>query len=321
MVLWGDPGSVLLAGAFTLALVPGTLGQQYGLAILQGQRRFQAFNLLRLLPLVLYSSGLIAMFALNRHELPVITLIWVCSWVGVGLTTLSIALRGLPKHEPEQSPPSRASVIRFGLKGLLGWSSPIETFRLDQAVVGLFLSPAALGLYVVGLAFTNLPRFLAESIGMVAYPHVAAMPDVDSARRALWRYLGATVALSFMVVAALEGLAGWLVPFFFGNEFADAVPVTRILLIGALFLSARRILTEAARGVALAAEGSIAEAASWLVLLPSLLLLVPPWGIEGVAAAVALSSAFSFAVLVTLVVRGVPRGPSVDFRSTALDAP
>ena len=107
-------------------------------------------------------------------------------------------------------PPVR-EMVAFGAKGLLGASSPIEYYRLDQAVVGLFLTPVALGIYAVALAFTNLPRFISTSVGMVAYPHVAAQSDPVEARRQLWRFFLLTVAACAAVVAALEvsaGLAG-----------------------------------------------------------------------------------------------------------------
>jgi O-antigen/teichoic acid export membrane protein len=304
-----EPDRVLLAGLLAMTIIPAGLAQEYGLAILQGQRRFVEFNLLRLLPAVLYSCGVAVMFALGRDELPLITLVLIWPWIAVGPTTLLVAWRGLPKREAE-GPPRTSALIRFGSKALLGSSSPIETFRVDQTVVGFFLSPAALGLYVIGMAFTNLPKFLAQSIGMVAYPHVASIADAGSARRTLWRFFAFTVILCFVVVASLEGLAGWLVPFFFGHEFAAAVPVTRILLVAAFFFSARRILTEAARGLALTAQGSLAEAASWVALLCTLPVLASGWGLEGVAVAVALSSAVSFGVLAAMVVKGTRRQPS-----------
>ena len=57
-LLWlfvaGEPVSVWTAGLLTLVILPTTLGQEYGLAILQGQGRFLAFNLLRSLPVSLY---------------------------------------------------------------------------------------------------------------------------------------------------------------------------------------------------------------------------------------------------------------------------
>ena len=193
-------------------------------------------------------------------------------------------------------------MLRFGLKGLLGWSSPIETFRLDQAVVGLFLSPAGLGLYVVGLAFANLPRFIAQSVGYIAYPRIAAHKG-EEAWRELWQFFWLATGASALIVLGLELGVEWLVPVFFGEEFSGAIALTRILLVGALFLSARRVLTDGAQGLGQPGLGTIAEVSSWLFLLPALGIFTPLWDERGVALALTVSAALSFAVLLTLVLR------------------
>jgi hypothetical protein len=48
--------------------------------------------------------------------------------------------------------------------------------------------------------------------------------------------------------------------------------------------------------------GTLAECASWLALIPSLVVFAPRWGIEGVAAALLVSSALSLAVLALAVI-------------------
>jgi O-antigen/teichoic acid export membrane protein len=193
-------------------------------------------------------------------------------------------------------------MLRFGLKGLLGWSSPVEAFRLDQAVVGLFLSPAALGLYVVGLSFANLPRFIAQSVGVIAYPRIAARRGAE-AWRELWQFFWLATGSAAAIVLALELVIGWLVPVFFGDEFSGAVPLTRILLVAALFLSARRVLADGAQGLGRPGLGTIAEVSSWIFLLPALGIFTPLWHARGVAVALAVSAALSFAVLLVLVLR------------------
>jgi O-antigen/teichoic acid export membrane protein len=189
-------------------------------------------------------------------------------------------------------------MMGFGIRGLLGYVSPIETFRLDQAIIGLFLSPAALGLYVVGVSFTNLPRFLAQSIGMVAYPRIASAADSRESYRLTWRYFTLAVIISLIIVAPLEATADVLIPFFFGQEFEDAVPVARILLAGAVILGGRRVLADGARGMGYPGAGSIAEISSWAALLPALVVFVPAFGINGVS--LALVTAW-FVALVALV--------------------
>jgi O-antigen/teichoic acid export membrane protein len=123
----------------------------------------------------------------------------------------------------------------------------------------------------------------------------------------MWRFFWISVGLTGVVVALLELSAGILVPLFFGTEFKGSIPMTQILLLSAFFYAARRVLTDSASGAGWPGLGSIAEVASWVVLVPFMLLLVTPWGAEGVAVALAVSAAFSLMTLVLLVLRAQRR--------------
>lgn len=291
---------VLVAGVISLLSLPAIFLQQYALAVLQGQGRFRVFNTLRLLPVILYAAGILAAAVAGADRLEVVTAIWVVAYIVAASWTVAIAARSLGDHGESRAPPVK-EMLGFGMKGLLGSASPVETFRLDQAVVGLLLSPAALGVYVVGMAFTNLPRFLAQSVGVVAYPTVAAR-DPTAGRRAMWRFLWLVLAMSTVVVAAIQLAIGWLVPLLFGPDFGEAVPIARILLLGALFLSVRRVLSDCARGLGQPAAGTIAELMSWTCLVPALAILTPLFGVIGVAWALTLSSAVSAGSLTMILV-------------------
>lgn len=302
LFLAGTSQTVWAAAAMCIVVGPSAIAQQYGLALLQGQRRFREFNTLRVLPALMYSVSVLILLVLGKSSLTLAAAGWVLPQVIATAVTGWVAFRGLPDTRGS-AVPARREMVRFGLKGFLGSASPMETFRIDQAVIGLFLAPVALGLYVSGLAYTNLPRFVAQSIGMVAYPRIAAEADADAARRAMWRFFWLTVVICALVIAPIWASAGLLVPFFFGKDFSAAVPVTRILLVGAACFAPRRILTDATRGLGLPHLGSIAEVASWLALIPTMLLLAPRWGIEGIAVSQAISAAFALVLLVALLHR------------------
>jgi O-antigen/teichoic acid export membrane protein len=291
---------VQLAAAISLLVIPADSAQLYGLAILQGRRDFTAFNVLRLLPAVTYGALCAVAFLLGAGDLYVFALLFAGSYALVGAITLITALRRSPPEEVADAAPA-VTLFRFGIRGLFGSVSPLETLRLDQAIVGLFLSPAALGLYVVGVAFTNLPRFVASSIGVVAYPLVTAHRDPVRARRSMWRFLIASIVVGVAVITPLEVLSGWVIPTFFGAAFAAAVPIMQILLVSALFLSARRVLTDTSRGIGQPGVGTIAEVVSWVSLIPGIAVLAPPLGAAGVALAFTISAAISLAALVGLV--------------------
>jgi O-antigen/teichoic acid export membrane protein len=305
VILWivfaDEPERVKVAGLISLAALPGILAQQYGLALLQGLQRFAAFNTLRTTPAAMYALGVLMVFVLGIDHLVEIASVWVAAQASVGVVTLGFALRRLPADAPQSSAVSRAQLMKFGLKSFIGYVSPVETFRLDQAVIALFLTPAALGLYVVSLTLTNLPRFVAQSIGMVAYPEVASISDPQAARRRMWRYVVVGALITALVIAPLEVMAGLLVRFFFGDEFGGAESITRILLLGTFFVGLRRVLADGARGAGYPGLGTIAEVASWMSFLPALALLLPLGG-RGVALALSFAWGFSLLVLAVAVV-------------------
>jgi len=301
-ILFADaPAEAQGAAALSLAAGPAIVAQHYALSILQGQSDFRAFNLLRLLPFVVNSLVVAIAFVIGVDDLELLVMVWTGSYVLAAVFTAAWAWTRLPSPSEGQSCRSLGGLLRFGGKGLIGCASPVETFRLDQAIVGVFLSPAALGLYAAGLAFTNLPRLVGLGVGAVAYPDVAARTEPTAARRAMWRFFALTLAASTVIVLALEPIVGWLVIFFFGVAFEEAIPITRILLIGAPFLAARRVLTDASRGAGLPGMGSASELASWAVLVPAVVLGASLAGLVGVAWALVFSSAVSLAILVVAV--------------------
>jgi O-antigen/teichoic acid export membrane protein/O-antigen ligase len=292
-----DPGRVQVAAVISLLLPPGMFAYGYAEAILLGQQRFTAFNVFRAVPTTMYAAFVLVAFVLGVADIVVVMAIWAGAQVLGGVLALAVALRGLPRTPHDGPIPSRRTITAFGLKSLLGSLSPIETFRADQAVVGLFLNPVALGLYVVAQALTNLPRVAAQSIGYIAYPRVAASPDRAKGRRALWRYFFVGVVVTGAVVAILVVTADKLVGTFFGSDFTAAVPITQILLIGTFFAAVRRVLTDGLRGLGRPGIGTIAEVSSWIFLVPAFVVLLPH-GPTGVA--LALSSAWAVSLGVAL---------------------
>jgi O-antigen/teichoic acid export membrane protein/O-antigen ligase len=299
-----EPDRVRTGAVIALSLTVFIFVQQLLLSLLQGLRLFVEFNILRVLPSAVYSVAIFVAFAAGTRSVLTVLVLLTASNGAVTILIGAAAVRGLRRTADGvrlSEVPRVGDVYHFGLKGFLGSVSPVENLRLDQASIALFLNPVALGLYVVAQSFTNLPRFVAQSIGMIAYPTVASEPDRTSARRKMWRYTFLSALLSVGVVAVLEAAATPLVRVLFGAAFVGAVDITRILLLGVVFLAARRTLTEAARGVNRPGAGSVAEAASWVALVILFGLLVPSMGAVGVAISLSAAWAFSLAVLVLAV--------------------
>ncbi len=296
-----EPEEVKMAGYLSLAVIPGMLVHQYGLAVLQGCQMYRPFNVMRLMPATMYAILILSIFLAQVAFLPSIVFVWVCSCVVVGVFTAYLAtyrVFRLAENKNDIRSPSLPQMFKFGLKGLLGTVSPMQNFRLDQLVVGLFLSPAALGLYVVGQAFTNIVRFIAQSAGMVEYPAVAANESNTTAKQLMWRFFSGVSVLNGILVLGLIVLMPILVPFFFGEAFIGSIPIARLLLLGAYFESLRRILVEGMRGMGRPEVSTWAELSMYPLFVILAPILINHYGLIGLAVAVILCYFLSLLVAV-----------------------
>lgn len=303
------PGYVRWGALLTVAATAPSLAQLFGLGVLQGARRFAEFNWMRVAPSGLFATLAAAILVSGRGGFLAVAVAWVISQVVFVPWTLNRAWKAAKEAEPGPGQAPSVSWIRqFGRRSMFGAAPPIETYRLDQSVVALFLPPAALGYYVVALAFTNFPRFVANSFGMVASPMVAAKQTHAQATRAMWRFLWLAVPFYLGVAGVLWLLAPKLTTFFFGEEFEQSASLTRILLVATVLFCTRRVLTDAARGAGFLGLGSAAEVIGLVVVIPLFAVFLPIWGATGVAYALVISSALALAVLVVGLARSTRQG-------------
>jgi O-antigen/teichoic acid export membrane protein len=298
-------GAPTVPALISLAGLPMMIVQGYGLAILQGCAEFRALHVLRIAPSALYALTLLIGAVAGLKGLSFVTLSWVGSFVVVTVGTVAQVQRVAHRRHPRSSgaePASGREMISFGLRGLLGSVSPTETFNLDQLIVGVVLSTRDLGLYVGALALTNLPRFLAQGLGLVAYTRVAGERPSRQAR-VVWRFTFLGGAAAALAAAPLAAFAQPILGFAFGHAFESAATTVRLLLAGTVVLCVRRVLSECLKGAGAPGAGSRAEILSWLALAPALAALAPSLGIEGVAIALGISYAVSLSALLVSAAR------------------
>jgi O-antigen/teichoic acid export membrane protein len=304
LLLWsrGKPLEVKTAIYPTLLMIPAVLAHRYALAILQGHRRFTAFNLMRLLPVASYAAAVTMLFLLHKNRLFIVVVAWVSTSLLASIVSMAVALKRIRIDWRPQTDFKRR-LLQFGLRGHIGAIAPLDNLRLDQLAASIFLAPSALGLYAVAYAFTNLPKFLSQSAGMVAYPEIARRKRSGHGNRLLWRYFWGVTVLNVTVMLALVLAMPFLIPLLFGQQFIASISIAQILLVGATFGASRRILADGLRGLGKPQVSTLSEVSMYPWLLTGGTFLMLRYGIDGVAVAVvigyALSLAASLAVLKT----------------------
>lgn len=286
-----EPHHARIAAWITLPLTAALLIAMYATSYMQGMHRFLAFNLTKTLPIPAYGFVLVALTVIGVGGLGEFAAAFTVIACVTAVVAAVIVSRWLPPAGEDDVP--RRAYLSYGLKGQLGGVSPIESFQIDFLIVGALSGPYWLGLYAGAMAFTNLPRFVAQAVGTVAFPRVASAVGTDHAVRTALNAVGLAGGFAVIVVAGLELIVGWLIPFLFGQAFAPSVPIARVLLIAALFLSFRRIIGDVMRGGGAPLPSTSAEIISWVVYGSLVVPLVHAHGTLGAAWAMAAAAVVS----------------------------
>jgi len=300
----GKPLDVRMAGYVTLLVVPFILAQQYGMALVQGSGKFVRFNGLRLIVPVVYTVAVMIIFISEWADLRVILAAWVLANILSGCVSFYLAIgRVMDVGNNDAESVSIKEMVGFGTKGLFGSVTPLESFRLDHVLAGFLMSPAMLGLYVVGQAFSNLPQFIARSAGMVVYPAVAGKQGGVGKKKLVWRFFWIVTFFNVIITTLLIFTLPYLLPLLFGDEFVNAIVLGQILLVGAVFAASRRIFVEGLRGAGIPHVSTLAEISMYPWLVIGIPLLILWYENLGLAIGVVIAYLISFIVALMLGMR------------------
>ena len=296
---------LVVAGFLAAVSIPGLLLFAYGLSGLQGLQIYRQFNVMRSVTPAGWAFAALILYITGQTSLPIVVGAWSTIQIVAGL----LAYGAFVKHaQPGTSRPtirsySRRALLGFGLRGMIGHMAPLDTFRLDQLALGVYLPPSMLGVYVVAQAFTNLPRLIAQSIGLVAFPAIAGRRHEHVSGTIVLKYLFAVTSVVLPSAGLLALFMPALVNLFFGPEFTDATPIARILLISAVFSSLRNVIAETLRGFSHPQVSTYAELSMYPVFIAMGALLVPNYSTVGMALAVVITQLFGLMAAVLLWVR------------------
>jgi O-antigen/teichoic acid export membrane protein len=289
---------VVAASRVYLLVIPISLLSQFGISVLQGRLRVKALNWLNTIIPTGYLLGTIALMSLGRLVLiNIVTLHLFLNLTVLICTFVVLATMGIyPSFKTDQG--LAKSMIAYGAKVHVGQVSGFANLNLDQSLIAAWLPPAALGLYVVAVASAGVFQMFSGAVQTVATPAIAREVVMDNRRRVFERVFSRYWSLSIMVMLALAAGLPVLIPRIYGPAFRLSIAPAEILLVGALFLGARTLLS----------AGASAFGDPWLVSKASLLtlpvtlillyLLLPAFGLLGAALASTAAYFAEFAITV-----------------------
>ena len=173
-----------------------------------------------LLSLILVAGG-------ERHVTPYVIALTAANGMQILISLVALKHFGV-SIRPRYRPPEWILLIRSGLPAIFIGFGQVLTFRLDRYLVGITLSPAAVGIYSVAATAPELLRLVPLSWSTPLFHRIAAGLAVPADFRRMRSLCLATVLFCVVVTFVLAPPA---VRILFGVQYQAAVTPLRILLL------------------------------------------------------------------------------------------
>lgn len=215
--------------------------------------------------------------------------------VVVGAALLYTQLYVRYEHDDEREDGLRRRILEYSIPLTATRSANTLDKRVDTILVGALAGPAAAGFYTVGKqvsAFLDVP---ARSIGFTVSPAYGEEKANGEYERAARMYEASLRYVLLLYVPAATGLllvADPAIVLVFGQDYAAATLVVQVMSIYVVFQAINLVTTQGLDYLGRARERAIGKGITAVGNVVLNVLLIPPYGAAGAAAATVLTFGF-----------------------------
>lgn len=292
------------AGAIALA----------AMAFLQGCSRFVAYSRVLAAGPWAYAVMVGALLAGPGLSVGRAVTAWVAAQAVAAVVLVAAALHGVGFGRPDGR--LMRESIGFGVRAWLGGLAHLLNARVDQVLLGLLASQAALGTYAVAVNGSEVLFYLPSAVATALLPVVARSDAAAGVERTL-RVFRAVIVVTLAAVLVAAALGPVLLPLVFGEAYAGSVEPFLWLLPSAFGFAASAVFSNALLASGAPALSSLGPVVSLAVGVALDLVLMPKLGAVGaaMAASVALLTGGAVAVVAYGVRAGLRPGALIPRRA------
>jgi O-antigen/teichoic acid export membrane protein len=297
----GFTGATLVCGALVLvpAARPAGLGAaelavlwlsifvaclaDSGYRFMLGCSRFRAHALVTAVTSWIYPLLVVLAWSTIGLTVALGALVWAATQALRALLLFSIAAR----REGGIGRPSRpllSESIHFGIRAWIGTLTDSLGFRIDQILIALIASEAALGFYVVAVNLSEILLYFPGAVSTALLPLAARSDAALRTGQTLRAFRSASFVTMLSLLASIVVVPP-LIPVVFGSEFSASVTPFLLLLPGLVGFTAMIVFSNALIASRLPSLSSIAPSVCFVVGIALDLALIPFFGASGAAAA------------------------------------
>jgi O-antigen/teichoic acid export membrane protein len=305
--------TTLTMGYISLALIPLYVGTSITTSALQGLEAMTSFNVVRALVNIATAVGLLTFYALDALTVSTATWCYIAGYAVPFFVSLApLQRKGAFGFGFERRMLGR--LFAYGIRSQTAFITQTLIQRLDQLLISILLGATSLGIYVVAVTLTSGANLIASTVGLVAFPRVAAIVDGAERLAQARRYLVIATVLSVLLVVPMLLFTPQLLDLFFGHSFVKGTGVCRVLLVASLFLAFTFLLTSLLRGLGRPLDVGIAGVVGLAITVVLLAALLPTMGLMGAA----IASLVSYAVTAGLMLARVSDALNVSIAQFVL---
>lgn len=288
-------------GHLYLFTVPLGLFGMYATYVLQGAAHFKVINFLKCVVPIGYCVGIIWLKFqenLTIENLVYVQLIIQSFYVIIAVFFLYKIL--LTRFSFKIEVDLMRQMLSYSIKVWFGDISQLANSRIDQLLIGAFLSSRDLGIYMVALSIAAFTGIFANAVRTIMLPSITGkeffqekVAETIEFFQKYWLF-----SIFFHVIFAMS--LSILIPFVFGKAYSESIIICQILIFGSFFINAKTVLGGGILSMGFPEIMSFVEIIGMIVSLILSVFLLKIYGLAGVAIAISLSYVSQFAVLIFL---------------------
>jgi O-antigen/teichoic acid export membrane protein len=163
------------------------------------------------------------------------------------------------------------------------------SIQMDRMLVVGFLSPSAMGLYIVASSLSQMLVVIPMAAAQVLFPKASGL-SAEEVVSLTERTAGCTTAATVLAAGGLALFSPLALTLLYGAEYQDAIPIFRLLLAAMVIASIITVLYQAFMALDRPGFVAIEQIVGLGLMVPLLLVLVPRYGPEGAGLALLISA-------------------------------
>lgn len=296
LLLPADRANLLPIARLCLLLIPLDILNQVLLAVEQGRMRWRRYNFLRLSFFLFYLILIGFIGVTRRSQIFWFVSAFLASQLLAALLRLWIQRRSLAAGKLRLA--ECRHLLRAGAPYFGATISNLISLQLDTILVVSLFNAEAAGIYAVASAFANGQSCLGEALGITSFAVLSNETNPESQEKIITETFRQSALISCGVGLAVSCMIPFLVVPLFGLRFARAIRPAVVLGLAASVLVSANILNQGLRGAGRPHAGLASQLLGTGVMALAALFFLRPFGLMGMAFAVAMSAC---AQLLTLI--------------------